>query len=407
MKHLLLLLLTACGAEPDADAPTWYGDVEPIVASSCTGCHNADGIAPFPLTTYAEARPLAAMMADAVADRRMPPWLAGPDCTTYEGDISLSDEAIAMIGDWANAGAPEGDPADGLPVDERVPGLVSSLSRVDETLSMAEPYTPVTAPDDYRCFVLDWEAGETYVTGFRAVPGNPAVVHHVIAFLAGPDERAEYEALDAAEAGPGYTCYGGPGGTMGAARWLGAWAPGAVAGDFPAGTGIPVEAGSAVILQLHYNLAEPGAESDQTAIELVLADEVDKPARVQPFTNPAWLMTDSMSLPADTEGITHSYEHVVANDGLVYSASLHMHTYGRSGRLGIGREDGSEACMLDIPSWDFHWQRSYRFAEPKPIAAGETLQIECTWDNTTDHDLAWGEGTGDEMCLGAMYLTAP
>ena len=36
-------------------------------------------------------------------------------------------------------------------------------------------------------------------------------------------------------------------------RWLGAWVPGTDAGDLPEGTGIRVEAGSKLLLQVHYN----------------------------------------------------------------------------------------------------------------------------------------------------------
>ena len=61
--------------------------------------------------------------------------------------------------------------------------------------------------------------------------------------------------------------------------------------------------------------------------------------------------------------------------------------------------------MVDIPSWDFDWQRSYRFAEPVRVEPGDAITVSCTWDNTTDADVTWGDGTGDEMCLGTMYLT--
>jgi hypothetical protein len=49
----------------------------------------------------------------------------------------------------------------------------------------------------------------------------------------------------------------------------------------------------------------------------------------------------------------------------------------------------------------------------------DILSIECHWDNSEAHqpvqngtqaapkDLYWGEGTGDEMCLGGFYITRP
>ena len=38
------------------------------------------------------------------------------------------------------------------------------------------------------------------------------------------------------------------------------------------------------------------------------------------------------------------------------------------------------------------------------LRSEDTLVLECTWDNNTDEDIHWGDGTGDEMCLGTMLL---
>jgi hypothetical protein len=43
--------------------------------------------------------------------------------------------------------------------------------------------------------------------------------------------------------------------------------------------------------------------------------------------------------------------------------------------------------------------------EPVRLDPGDKLRVECTWDNPTMKDVTWGEGTGDEMCLGTFYYT--
>ena len=35
--------------------------------------------------------------------------------------------------------------------------------------------------------------------------------------------------------------------------------------------------------------------------------------------------------------------------------------------------DPYPAGMLHIPRWDFHWQRSYRFAQPKELKPGDRM----------------------------------
>ncbi|MFZ5476437.1 MAG: hypothetical protein ACOZNI_06630 [Myxococcota bacterium] len=407
-----MLLLAACvqeNAEPDApyDGPTWHADVAPIVTRSCAGCHADGEVAPFPLTTYDEVAGMASAVASAVADRRMPPWLASPDCADYRFDLSLTDDEIATVTTWAEAGAPEGDPADAV---ETEVAADRGLTRVDHELALPEPYTPTGSPDDYRCFAVDWpEAEAKWITGFDVSPDNVPIVHHVVAYLARPEQVAQYAALDAADPGPGWTCYGGPGvGLQEDATWLGGWAPGASDGDFPNGTGIYVEPGSQVVLQMHYNTAAVEAGPDQSAMRVSVADDVEAPAYIQPWANPLWLYGDAMLIPAGGEDVSHSFSYTFdAGDTpfRVHTAALHLHTLGQSARLWIARADGTEECLLDVPRWDFSWQRTYVLEEAKTIEAGDAVWIECTWDNPTDADVVWGEGTSDEMCLGTMLFS--
>jgi hypothetical protein len=88
-----------------------------------------------------------------------------------------------------------------------------------------------------------------------------------------------------------------------------------------------------------------------------------------------------------------------------YTASLHMHTLGKTARMEIERTDGTTECLLQIDDWDFDWQRTYRFQEPVRLEEGDVWHLGCTWDNPTDQDVNWGEGTGDEMCLGTALVT--
>ena len=62
---------------------------------------------------------------------------------------------------------------------------------------------------------------------------------------------AEIKAKDDAEAGPGYTCYGGPG--INDAQNVGTWIPGSQPLAFGKGTGLSLPKGSAIVVQMHYN----------------------------------------------------------------------------------------------------------------------------------------------------------
>ena len=406
---MLALFLVACtlptpGKSDVPGGPSYYADVKPILDANCVNCHVDGGVAPFPLVSWEQVEPMKAQIADAVATRRMPPWLAAPGCTDYRDDLSLTEAEIAAVTGWAETGGDEGDPDD----DPRVaPEQDRTLSRVDVSMSMRSAYTPVQSPDDYRCFLFDWpETESTFITGFRPVPGNTQVVHHVVAYLSPPEQADAYELLDAAEEGEGYTCFGGPGvGAQEDAQWLGGWAPGGASGDFPNGTGIAIEPGSKIVLQVHYNTDTVEPAPDLTQLDVMISDEVESPAMIQPWANPLWLDTEVMEIPPNSTDTVHGFTYEMWQPFQIHTANLHMHTRGTSARLWIDRVDGTQDCMLDIPRWDFGWQRTYVFAEPKQIEVGDSIHVECHWDNPTDTPIYWGEGTGDEMCLGTMLFS--
>jgi hypothetical protein len=435
MHHRILLALAvaACGADtaepPTGGTPqavTYHQDVKPILDAKCAGCHVAGGIGPFELTDYASAAEYAQAAAGAVASRAMPPWAPDSSCRDYTADRSLTAAQIATIQQWVTDGTAEGDAATpGAPLADSVP----SLSRVVAALAMAESYTPAPPPgasDDYRCFVVPWPAeytSTTYVTGFRARPGNALVVHHVIAFLAPPATVAEAQALDATEAGPGYTCFGGAG--VRTQGMVGGWTPGSLGSDLPPGIGLPVEAGSAIILQIHYNTDHAATKgetalADLSSVELKIDPSVARPGRIFPFLNPVWPQGSNMLIPANQPDVVHAFSADptrLTGELEVFSAALHMHTLGTQGTLRIDHPDSTSTCLLDIPAWDFHWQGSYGFAQSQVLRRGDKVSIECRFDNTAAHqplvdghprapaDVTWGEGTGDEMCIG-FFLTA-
>lgn len=392
----------------------FYRDIKPVFDAKCNSCHLEGGIAPFPLDTYEAAKPLLGLIKEEIGAGRMPPWPPDEACGEYWGDRSLSADQVDLITRWVDDGAPEGDPADeGKPLS--LEGQ-TKLTRVDLNLPIPVEYTQKAEPDDYRCFVIDWPHEDvTYVSGFRANPGDARVVHHVIAFLVKPDDVPEIEALDAAEEGEGYTCFGGSG--INANEWLGAWAPGSLGSDFPPGTGIRVEPGSKIALQIHYNSLTAGPQPDKTTIDFKIDTTVEKQGHIQPWAKPSWLSDQSMMIPAGETDVKHTFSFdptsflTGGKAFTMYSASLHMHQLGTSGKMEIQRENGDKECLLQIDDWNFHWQGSYGFKAPKTFNPGDKLYLECHWDNSAGNqteapkDTWWGEGTRDEMCLGGFYFT--
>ncbi len=430
---LLLLLLAVLFATPgcdttDADAPTYWQDVAPILEGRCVTCHYQGGIGGFDLGSFEQASTWASAIATSASTGAMPPWPAeeGP---SYDYNWSLSDDQVETLSAWAEAGAPAGEeeaPGSALPT------VGSSLSRVDLSLTMPEAYSPRSDwSDDYRCFAIPWTGTEpTHITGFNAVPGNTEIVHHIAAFLVSSDnllgdsvfeQLAEWEA---GEEGAGYTCFGGPSGPGDdlqlPIQQIAQWVPGSQGLNFPAGTGIEILPGSYIVLQMHYNTnpATPEA-TDQSTIELRLDADVESKGAFTPWLDMSWALGD-MEIPP----LVSDWSFTAASDPrnffellnpdldlsagfTIYSAMLHMHRLGTSAEVHVLRADGTEVPLLNIPRWDFDWQLSFQLSEPVVFYDGDQLSLTCTYDNTEEGAIRtnWGEGTDDEMCVANLYIT--
>ncbi len=125
---LVGLIVAACvlwaspsAAQTAARPATFNKDIMPILQRSCQHCHRPESVAPMSLLSYKDARPFARAIKQRTALARtkyqrgvMPPWFLEKNIgiQSFKGDPSLSDAEIDMIAAWADAGAPEGDPAD-------------------------------------------------------------------------------------------------------------------------------------------------------------------------------------------------------------------------------------------------------------------------------------------------------
>lgn len=403
------ILVAACGAanptEPAATGPNYATDVRPLLSKYCVGCHKAGGVAPFVLDTHEAARTWAAPIASAVRDRRMPPFLADGSgrCGEFRANEWLSEAHIVVFEDWASTGAPAGDLSTPPPPPRLLPKLSGEIHRVD----IGADYLPdQSKTDDYRCFVVE-APGAFGVTGFNVVPGNPSIVHHLIAYqVASQAAASQARDKDSNSPGPGYDCLGtGPGVE---ATSVAGWAPGAGADLFPAGMSVELAEGRPMILEVHYNVAGGPQETDRTTLEL----QVAPPGRLRP-------MLELAALDYDFIGPVNSGEYTTTDDYPVswqlpegttgqlrlLSANAHMHRRGVSQRLERVKANGEVECLLDIPRWDFNWQRTYWYANPINIEMTDTLRITCTFDtNGATEPITWGEGTNDEMCLASFFV---
>ncbi len=447
-------------ATPTA-APSFTRDVAPVLQQKCAGCHQVGGVAPFALDSARAVSSRASLIAAAVEADVMPPWPPGPRSPAYAGESerTLSKEERATILAWARAGGKTDGPArKPRPPNETV---VRDGERVID-VAMPAVYRPQAEPgttDDYRCFVLDPKlAQDVSVTSAWIEPGASKVVHHVILFKISADQRAEAAQLDSAERGPGWTCFGGTGLTGGSvdglndADWIAAWAPGGVGGRLPDGTGVPLDAGSRIVMQVHYNLlngrapdrsravltvapASAGLDDVRTMllpgpVELAcakgesgrlcnrsaaLAELARKYGSSAAFIPPGLLLLCRRSLTDVAPSAVSRCDRRIQEPTTILVAAGHMHLLGSSIRIELNPGTPRARVLLDIPRWDFHWQGAYTLEEPIEAGLGDVVRVTCRHDVSRRHHgahgvpatpryILWGEGTTDEMCLGLLQV---
>jgi len=383
---------------------TWSNQIVRILQNRCQTCHHDGGIAPFPLMTYADARDHRVQMQIVTASRQMPPWRVDSSCTAFADDPSLTPDEIRAFSLWTAAGSPEGDAANLPP-----PRTFSSdwaLGDPDLVLATPEPFKPDFSKGDvYRCFVLPTGfAEDRFFSAIEFKPSQPAMVHHVIAYL---DPSNTAPGLDQADPGPGYSCFGGPG-TVDVSA-ISAWVPGNRVQLLPDGVGIYVPKGANIVIQVHFS-ARSGVDNFGV-IQLGL-HAAKTPVKKRWLWLP--LLNDNFVLPAGQADCAVDLSFTVATPFHLLGMTPHMHLLGRTMKADLIMPDGARACGVKVPDWDLRWQDTYRYPGSIPMPVGASVAVSATYDNSDANpnnpnmppkDVRWGEFTTDEMCLLYLHVT--
>ena len=137
------------------------------------------------LRSFQEVRPWARGIKDRVVSREMPPWFANPAHGSFKNDPTLTEDEIATVAAWVDAGAPEGDPADLPPVPTFVEGW--ALGEPDFIVELPEVTVPASGPDYYPDinFTMDQLTEKRWIRAIEVRPGNRDVTHHSVIFTDG------------------------------------------------------------------------------------------------------------------------------------------------------------------------------------------------------------------------------
>jgi hypothetical protein len=317
------------------------------------------------------------MIREVVRTQRMPPWHADPHYSVFSNDRGLTPVQAKMLVHWIEAGAPRGDGADPL-LSQKKDWPQWPLGKPDLIVELPPFKTPATGTIPYQEIKLANPLDhDVWVRAVDFLPGQRAVLHHIIA-TAGGESR----------------------GTIS----LNNYVPGAQPLQVPEDNGILLPAKSKLHFQVHYTTN--GQElTDVTRMGLYFRKD---PPKYQ-FQSLIFYNA-KLKIPANTKLHTEVAERTFKEDAVIFSLHPHAHFRGKSSSFVAHYPDGREEMLLNVPVYDFNWQSTYDLAKPLTVPAGTRIVYTQVFDNSTQNKanpdpnrvVTWGEQTWDEMVFGVI-----
>lgn len=248
---------------------------------------------------------------------------------------------------------------------------------------------PAGVEDETKCFGLTVQnpGDKRHIVGLGPSVDNAAIVHHFLVFRA-PNAQPE-EPFDCALFPPDW-------------ELLYAWAPGAPAFELPELAGFPLRAGETtnLVLQMHYNNYPDSDDlTDDTRVDVCTTTELRQhDAGVMSFGGAGFELP-----PNATSELTCDFDVPSAAAAVmpvhVFQSWPHMHALGRAMKTTVTSAAGEERTVVDT---SFSHKSQLLYATDVDVDVGDRVRTVCTWENSTNEVVAYGEQSNDEMCFNIV-----
>lgn len=411
----LILCAAALQLSAAETGVTFSKDVARIFQAKCDECHHAGTAAPMSLESYAEARPWAKSIRERVVTRSMPPWSIDKTVGIqhFQNDRSLTDEQIATIRDWVDAGAPEGDPKD-LPKPIQWPTsqewITAKLLGQPDFVVESPAYTMPAHGQDvwWKPVTVLPITDPRWVRAVEIRPATPAgrrIVHHAIAYLE-QDEPTDASASASVSAAAGRP-----------SKILMEWAVGKQNDVYPADSGKLLVPGARVRWELHLHAV--GEEiRDHVELAVWLYPKGQEPKYKTELAvllaTPRSGGSQVIDIPPNSTAVTAGTT-VLRQPVKLQNFQPHMHLRGRAMLMEAILPDGTKETLSYVNNFNFNWMTNYIYApDAEPVLpAGTTLKITAWYDNTANNRnnpdpnqwVGFGDRTVDEMGHAWVNMT--
>jgi mono/diheme cytochrome c family protein len=395
---LCLVPTVATAQTPSATGQvTFTKDVAPIVQRSCVTCHRPNEMAPMSLMTYEDARPWARAIKTRVAAREMPPWHIDRTIglQSFKDDPSLSDEEVATIVKWVDAGAPRGNPADMPPPRQFADSSQWQIGKPDVVIKFPTYTVAAAGPDQFGNLYADIPiADDRYIQAIqtRATTAEARkVVHHALSY-----------AVDGMQETNGDDSAGVDGG-----QFLVEYASGKNAEVYPADTGVLLQAGKKAMVSYHlHSIGEEVKANIELGIKLYPKGEVPKHIR---WSKQLAQPTVDIDIPGGSVARTDGYT-VLHQPARIIAFQPHMHIRGKRQCFELIYPTSGAAAQTEIincANFNYNWHLTYNYTDNvAPLVPAGTILHVITWHdnssaNKANHDpknwVGDGQRTIDEM----------
>ncbi|MEX0641146.1 MAG: redoxin domain-containing protein [Pirellulales bacterium] len=389
--------------------------IAPILERNCNACHRPGTSAPFALMSYDDVAANAAMIAEVVEQRRMPPWFASPGIGKFTNDRTMPSADRKLLLAWAHAGAPhddlslpqgegqgEGNSGNGetptisatpdqsntVDVDSNDPWAGKEWQMGEPDLILEAPFTysvPADGYVDYKYTLLPTVfLHDTYLEAVEVQPSNPRAVHH---------------------SNLGYM----PIGTQGMyARLITGYVPGVGPMQLDKGVASKIPAGSVAGLQIH--LVTTG-KPEKTRLRVGFRYPRYK---VEKELHYLQLSNRRFAIPPYAAHYPVSRTKTLNDDVTIYGFFVHMHVRGQDMTFRAYPPGADPSTLLMIPNYSFDWQMPYHVAPgAAKFPAGTRYECVAHYDNTSFNPfnpdpsatVRDGQQTYQEMMYGYVFYT--
>ena len=363
--------------------------IAPMLEEKCVACHQEGGIAPFAFDNYERVKQFSGMIREAVRTDRMPPWDPDPFVAKFKDDKSLSGDQIQTLVAWVEAGAPRGEGKDPLAMVRHV-APEWPLGKPDLVVDIPKYTIPATGYVDYQYPTVANPLKEgRWLKAATAKVSQRQGVHHILSGVI--PEGATQKGMQA---------WGGA---------VGGYTVGMESTVAPKGIGSWVPAGGQFGYQMHYTPFGKEAVSAEQ-IGLYFYKEGEMPDLIMRETP---LVDQFIEIPANDGNHKEIAYFLFPKDAILHTAVVHAHYRGTYSKLEVMDPTGKRETILNVPFYDFNWQRMYEFEKPIEIKAGSKVIATYIYDNSKRNPanpdpsktIVWGDQSFEEMFYTSLrYL---